>query len=354
MSGLLSPEKARGIADLSRILFFMILFLLVGLVLMHLPRLAAPLGLSYVFYLVLRPMIPILIKFGINRNLAILLMFGVLIFILSYPLTKIIPVIKTETDNVQFYLPKTETYLRENYQILKERIKEKTSFVLDDKYLVDSISYAKEISSTFLLSIPNYLTSLLEWVVLVPLFLFFLLKDGNGFKALILKLCPNSIFERFYHLFHQFNKQLGGYIFAKIIEASIVGIIITIGLFIMDVRFSFLLGIVAGVTNIIPYLGPVLGIIPALVFGLSEYGFGATFGAIMILYIAANFIDMALVFPILVSKIVDLHPVVVVVSVILGSQYLGVVGMIVSIPCAAATKLIFKEIYLSIYSADSN
>jgi putative permease len=64
----------------------------------------------------------------------------------------------------------------------------------------------------------------------------------------------------------------------------------------------------------------------------------------------ANIIDMGLVFPLLVSKIVDLHPIVVVASVILGSQYWGLVGMIVSIPLAAAVKLIFIELYREIYA----
>ena len=63
----------------------------------------------------------------------------------------------------------------------------------------------------------------------------------------------------------------------------------------------------------------------------------------------ANAIDIALIFPILVSKIVDLHPMLVILSVILGSQLMGVAGMVVSIPIAASIKLIIEEIYLEFY-----
>ena len=199
-------------------------------------------------------------------------------------------------------------------------------------------------------NVPDILKSVLEWILLVPLFLFFYLKDSRTIKQTILRLTPNSIFERFYYLSHQFNKQLSDYIFAKFIEASIVGIIITSGLLIIGVRFSFLLGLIAAVTNIIPYVGPIFGAIPAIVLGLAEYGPGGVFGAMMILYIIANLIDLALVFPILVSKIVDLHPLLVVTSVILGSHFLGVIGMVISIPCVAALKLIFHEIYIEVYS----
>ena len=113
---------------------------------------------------------------------------------------------------------------------------------------------------------------------------------------------------------------------------------------------SFLLGIIAAITNIIPYAGPLLGTVPGLIMGMVEYGFGATFGGIVILYSVANIIDLALVFPILVSKIVDLHPIVVVASVILGSQFMGLLGMIISIPFAAALKLILEEVYTEIYN----
>ncbi len=103
------------------------------------------------------------------------------------------------------------------------------------------------------------------------------------------------------------------------------------------------------ITNILPYIGPFLGFIPALVVGLVDQNPNTTLGAMILLYVIANVIDLALVFPVLVSKIVNLHPLIVVVSVIIGSQFGGVVGMIVSIPFAAFLKLLFQEFYLELY-----
>jgi putative permease len=179
---------------------------------------------------------------------------------------------------------------------------------------------------------------------------FFLLRDSRELRRNFLKITPNTFFERFYFLYYQFLKKLGDYIFAKFIEASIVLIIITSGLLILNIKFAFLLGLIAGITNIIPYVGPFIGAIPAVVFGIAEYGWGASFGGIVILYLVANTIDLSLVFPLLVSKIVDLHPVLVVLSVILGSQFMGIIGMVISIPMAAALKLISIEIHNEIYN----
>ena len=115
--------------------------------------------------------------------------------------------------------------------------------------------------------------------------------------------------------------------------------------------FAFLLGLVAALTNILPYIGPFIGFAPALIIGLVDQNPNTTLGAMAILYIVANVIDLALVFPLLVSKIVNLHPLIVVMSVIVGSQFGGVVGMIISIPLAAFFQLFVNQIYTEIYTS---
>ncbi len=340
-------------SELPQIIFFASIFLIGAIVLFTLPRLTIPLTLGYVLYLISKPAIPSLMKLKLSRTMSVLIIFVGMIFCTVYPVVKVVPIISNEVKNFQYYFPKVESYIKTEYKNVSSQVLERTGIEIGDKFVDDGIRLAKKSTASFLLNAPTILASVVEWIFLVPLFVFFLLKDGIKFKRLVLKLVPNSIFERFYFLSHQFNKQLGDYIFAKFIEASIVGFIITLGLLVMDIRFSLLLGIVAGVTNIIPYIGPVFGMIPAVIVGLAEYGFSPTFGAMMLLYLIANAIDIGLVFPILVSKIVDLHPIVVVVSVILGSQTMGIMGMVISIPMAAAIKLIFFEIYSEIYSSRS-
>ncbi len=329
-------------------LFFSIVTILFFSLLL-MPRVSAPLIVSYLAYLVVYPAIPALEKIGFNRNLSILTVFLSLIFFTVYPIVKIVPTLTAEAENVQYYIPKVESYVKGRYFSFTDEVKKHTSFEVDDKYIDEAIDYMRVTSTNIILTTPKVLASILEWAFLVPLFLFFFLKDGIAFKHFVLKLIPNSIFERFYYLSHQFNKQLGDYIFAKFVEASIVGFLITLGLMIINVRFALLLGIVAGVTNIIPYAGPVIGFIPGLLLALAEYGGTTTTGAIILLYFVANAVDIAFVFPILVSKIVDLHPIVVVISVILGGQTMGMIGMIISIPVAAALKLIFSEVYDEFY-----
>ncbi len=292
-----------------------------------------------------------LLKFGFNRTMAsITILIGFLFFSI-YPIVKIIPLITSEIKNVQYYIPKVQNYIRGKIVEWKATIEDSTGFAIETDYLSDGVSFIEEGISTALLSAPNILASTLEWVFIIPLFLFFMLKDLPDFKRKLLSLIPNTYFEKVYNLSYQFNRQLGDYILAKFIEASVLGAIITSGLLILDIRFALLLGLVAALTNVIPYLGPVIGTIPGILFVLAEYGGGTNLGAVALLYLIANAIDIAIIFPILVSKIVDLHPVLVVASVIIGSQLLGTVGMVVSIPVAAALKLIFQEIFEDVYTS---
>lgn len=293
------------------------------------------------------------LKLGLSRTVSsFFILIGILFFSI-YPIVKVVPILTTEANNIQYYAPKVESYVKKEYYVLKNKLRDRTGFELQDRYITDGLTYVRSAISSLVLNVPNLLASVIEWVFVIPLFVFFLLKDAPSFRRFILGITPNSFFEKFYFLSHKFNKQLGDYILAKFIEATIIGVILTSGLLIMDVRFALIFGLVAALTNVIPYLGPILGTVPALIFALAEYGLGTTFGGVVILYLIANAIDIAIVFPILVSKIVDLHPVLVVASVILGSQMMGIMGMIISIPVAAAIKLIFTEIIEDIYNSTS-
>lgn len=347
-----------SIKDISRLVFFTTVLFLGFLIFICMPRLAVPFILSYIFSTVVSPIIPVIMRvLKIGRGSAIGLIFLAIALITIYPAVKVVPMIKEEVSNVEFYLPKIEEFITSKYQFIRGEVKERVGIDIGTAELDSVVLFLKDGTKNVFHKTPQVFASLLailEWMFVVPFFMFFWLRDAWHFKRFFLKLAPNTIFERFYYFLHKFNKQLGDYMFAKFIEASLVGTIITIGLLIFDMRFAVILGLVAGITNVIPYVGPILGVVPAVFIAFAEYGVNPTFWGVLALYGIANAIDIALVFPILVSKIVDLHPIVVVVSVILGSQYFGIAGMVVSIPIAAALKLIFNEVYTEIYLNDDN
>lgn len=346
-------NNRKNISKIQFLFFVLVIFLFCSLVL-ALPRISIPLSLAYVLSLALSPIVNTLMSFKISKNLSILIIFAILGALIIVPIIKIIPNLSNESQNIQLIVPKVENLFIEKFHDVQNFIKNKTGHEISETYVHQAINEIQNGSTKFVLFMPTLFASLLEWLFLVPFFTFFIIKDSDLFKKMLLSFTPNMIFERFYYVIHVFNLQLGDYLFAKLVEALIVGSIITIGLISLDIKYAAILGLVAGVTNIVPYLGPFLGLAPALIVCVAEYGINSqSMGAILILYSIANAVDAFIVFPFLVSKIVNLHPMVVAISVIVGSHYLGITGMIISIPVVAALKLIISEIYNEIYTERS-
>tara|TARA_B100001971_G_scaffold214585_1_gene252888 strand:- start:94097 stop:95146 length:1050 start_codon:yes stop_codon:yes gene_type:complete len=337
-----------------RLTFFICFILIIIGVLFNLPRILIPFGIAYILSLMLRP---VRISFYSKSIKQKIFAWASLIFILfsfSYPVVKGVNTISSETSKIEYYLPRLENYLRVKYRYVRKEVKERFNYEITTNPVDKLVEFGQTSTQKIFIYLPGILGSLLEWGFMIPLFLFFIIKDGKKMRIQFLKLTPNNIVERAYYLFYQFNTKFGDYIFAKFIEAAIVGIVITIGLAVIDFPFAFLLGITAAVTNILPYVGPIIGFLPALIVGLVDQNPDTTLGAMILLYVIANTIDLALVFPLLVSKIVNLHPILVVVSVILGSQFAGIIGMIISIPLAAFLKLLFQEVYRELYTNPSS
>ncbi len=309
------------------------------------PRLTLPFGFAYIIYLMVRPLTVRLIT-G-SRRQRILYFFLVLTgsILILLPLAATIYNIDTSFSAFTQELPEVQKVLQEKFFALKLKVFEKYGYRIN----VEPVSYImikiETHGSDLLTQIPNYLSHLFEWLLLVPLFLYFFFMESRRSSNKLLEAVPNIIFEKSYVLFSQFNTKFGEYMIAKFIEATILGTIVTIGLSIIGFPYALVLGLIAGITNILPYIGPVLGVIPALFIALLSKDPNASMAGMLFVFAIANLIDIILVFPLLVSKIVNLHPILVVVSIIIGSQLGGIVGMIVIIPFIAFFKLLFIEIY---------
>lgn len=200
-------------------------------------------------------------------------------------------------------------------------------------------------SHELLSNLPGYLTSSAAVVVMSPFIAFFLLKDGRMLSQKLLHLAPNNIFELALNLHYQISLQIGQYFRARLLEALIVGAVVFLGLLSIQFPYAAVMALFAAVTNLIPYIGPVVGAIPALVIALTNQGSGVLLFLVISVYLIAQLIDVIFIIPLVVAKIVDLHPVTVVIAVIVGAQLLGVLGMVISIPIFSAAKVTFSTVY---------
>jgi putative permease len=232
-----------------------------------------------------------------------------------------------------------ETHLITRWKVADPRLAEKARALILNQSHTLSNSALKFISASFTVSF------------LTPLIAYFMLVDGRKTVRLLLSLVPNSLFELFLNLFHQINHQMGGFVRARLLESLMVGGCVGVGLFVFNFPYAFILALIAAATNLIPYVGPFIGAIPAvLVIFLSkkvpEFNpHGMIFFVVGGTYLLAQLIDMFLIIPLVVARIVNLHPLLVILSIIIGAEALGVLGMIISIPIASALKLIGTSVY---------
>lgn len=193
--------------------------------------------------------------------------------------------------------------------------------------------------------LPRFLKTFVTVMLLGPFLAFFMVKDGRSVLRMVLGLVPNQLFETALSLLHQINFQIGNFVRARILESLIVGLVTCVGLMIVGFPYPVLLGALAGVTNLIPYIGPLIGALPAFAIAMVNGYSSLDVFLLAAVYIIAQLIDAGILIPMLVAKIVDLHPVTVIVVIIAGAQLMGILGMIISIPVAATLKVTVSTIY---------
>jgi predicted PurR-regulated permease PerM len=183
--------------------------------------------------------------------------------------------------------------------------------------------------------------------VIVLFLTFFLLNGGRQMKKAFIQIVPNRFFEVALVLIQGLDRQLGDYLRSRLIQTIIISIIAAIGYWILGLRFALLIGIIAGLANLIPYIGPFIGAIPAIivVFLDSRFGLGWSLLAVITLTLVIQIIDNAIITPLIIGKSVELGPVTTIVVVLLGEQLLGLMGLLMAVPIAAMCKLIIEEVW---------
>ncbi len=197
---------------------------------------------------------------------------------------------------------------------------------------------------------PEFASAFLGALFFAPIFTFFLLKDSRSLKKLVIQLLPNRYFESFMVIGTRAGATLFMYLQAKLLEALVVGAMVFVGLSIIGAPYAFLFGLIAGVTNVLPYIGPVLGAIPALVIIGVNRDSSHLLGLSSLVFVGANIIDAIYIFPVFVARWVNLSPLTLLASVAVGQVVYGVIGMLIAVPIAACIKIIFQETVRTLYN----
>jgi putative permease len=181
---------------------------------------------------------------------------------------------------------------------------------------------------------------------IVPFITFFILSEGDTATKKLIERVPNKYFEMTLNVLNKIKKELVGYLRGWILDSVIVGILNIIGFYLIGVNYAILLGIFAGISNLIPYVGPFFGVIPALLISLSQCGdFRQAFPILAVTLVLVQLLDNIIIQPLCFSQSVDMHPVTVIFVLIIGNSLMGIAGMLLAIPIATILKSSAVETY---------
>ncbi len=179
--------------------------------------------------------------------------------------------------------------------------------------------------------------------VTIPFMIFFFLRDGREMKKTFVSMVPNRYFEFTLDMLYKMDLQLGNYLRGQFFDAMAFGAMAIVMLWILGVDYFVFLGVFAGLANLIPYVGPVAGVIPAAFVAVLASGNLASAVPVIIGYFVLKLVEDFAVQPWIVASTVEMHPVLVLISIMVGGELFGVLGMLLAVPVTGFFKVVLKE-----------
>ncbi len=184
--------------------------------------------------------------------------------------------------------------------------------------------------------------SLFSFVLIVVLSFYFAVQD-TGIDDFLRLITPVRKHRYILDLWRRSQRKIGRWMQGQVLLSLMAGVLVWAGLAVLDVRYAFLLGVVAALLELIPVFGSILAAVPAVAIGFAD---GGTSLALMVvlLYVVVNQFQAHLVYPLVVQKVVGLPPLLVVLALIVGAQIAGFLGIILSVPVAAALREFISDV----------
>ena len=333
--------EAFEIITIGCVLFGILLFL-------YLIRgLLTPFIIAFIITFFLSPVVDYMEREGINRTLAVTLLI-LLTLIFLFILWKLTwPIIQTEITSFQKNAPFYVSEIRGSLGQAMKLLETKAGFIPEG-----TMQRAIQQKISDLMTAVGNLDVLFKTVryfsftfVLTQLIVFFFLKDGRRIRKGLIAYVPNKYFETFLNLIHEIDNQISNYIRGQLTDALFVGVLTIVGLYLFGISYAIFIGVIAGIANIVPYVGPLL----ALTFGgllvLIDTGSITNMLKAMGILAFVKLLDSTAIAPLAVGKRVNVHPLMVIIVISVGGLLHGIWGMLLSVPLYCSMRVSLRILY---------
>lgn len=321
------------------------MLLLVGLaIVVFMGDMLAPVLAAVIIAYLLEGLVQLLERYRVPRLLAVSVVFVIFLAFLIIVTFGLIPLLSRQVTQLVQELP---TMIAQGQQALLRLPERYPDFVSEEQVreLFAAIrtgvgTLGQHVLSLSLASLAGVFTWLV-YLVLVPVLVFFFLKDKTALFQWTAALLPRER-QLAVRIWDEMNVQIGNYVRGKFTEILIVGVVTYLVFALMGLDFAMLLGALVGLSVIIPYIGAAVVTIPVALIGYFQWGWGSEFAWLMVAYGVIQALDGNVLVPLLFSEAVNLHPVAIIVAVLFFGGIWGFWGVFFAIPLATLVKAILN------------
>lgn len=325
----------------------LLIVLLTGglLLVMWMGKILAPVFASIVIAYLLQSVANILVRLKMPKLAAVLIVYSAFLGLFLGVIFILWPIIWDQLLRLFEEFPSMVTSFQHELYLLPEKFPQYlTKETIDGwvtGFLVQVKQSGKILFTLSLASLPGVLV-LVVYLVLVPLMVFFFLKDHRIILRWFKRFLPEDR-QLLAQIWKDVHKQIGNYIRGKGAELIIVGIVTFLAFYWFHLRYSALLALLVGLSVLIPYIGIVLVTIPVMLVAFFQWGIGDQFMYLLIVYGIIQTLDGAILVPLLFSGVVSLHPLAIIIAILVFGGWWGLWGAFFAIPLATVVKAIMEE-----------
>lgn len=311
-----------------------------------------PVLLATIAYYLLRPLLRILVRIKVPKIWAIMIILLILISLITLLIVLVFPFLKTQFSTLIQEFPDYFMQLITSLDaFLRTSIFSSYYLNLDMDQVIDQIP--QDIGETIqdalggvasgIGKVISTLTGLILAIVTVPFILFYLLKDGEKLPQYILNLLPPRMRADTAHVMREADKQISAYIQGQILVAMCIGFMVFIGFLIIGMDYALLLGVLAMITSVVPYLGPIIAITPAAVIAVVTSPFMLV--KLAVVWTVVQLVEGKVISPQIMGKSLHIHPITIIFVLLTAGSLFGVPGVILGIPGYALLKVLVTHMY---------
>ena len=309
-----------------------------------------PVACGAVIYYLVKPIYDYLLNKKVPKGIAILLvMLGVIVIFIMI-ITSLVPIIQKQLLDLVSQLP----YY---YQIISEQVE---NFMQTGLFETIQEQFNK-INTDFIQSITERLNGILNFtfsgigsvvgiigdivitVMTMPVILYYLLKDGNKVIPFVTRMFPTRSQHKISVMLNEMNQQVSSYIRGQITVAICVGFTYIIGYTFIGLPYGVTIGMIAGLLTIIPYIGSIIGLTPALIIGFVTNPTLALH--VLLVFVIEQLIESRVLQPLILGSSLKMHPVTILIILLAAGKMFGLVGLLIAVPVYAVVKVFITHFF---------